>query len=264
MTTKDFIEKYLTIIDKSGSEIPFTLNSVQDHYASIDYSGRDIILKARQQGFSSFILAMFTKDFLAKENSRSVIVADLADNASELLDRVKHYIKAFEASTGSTVPLKYNSKYELYNTELNSRYTIGTADNSDFGRSKTITNLHLSEAAFYKNFLKILASAGSAVVPDGKFIIETTASGFNEFKTFWDSSVLGETGFKPLFYRASDFYEQSFLESEKKRLGRLFDQEYPESAEIAFLTSGEGFFDHLALRQHLERTIEPIGHSLVY
>jgi hypothetical protein len=51
-------------------------------------SGFDVILKARQQGFSSVILAMFTADFLLKENSRSVIVADIDDNATELLDTV--------------------------------------------------------------------------------------------------------------------------------------------------------------------------------
>jgi hypothetical protein len=61
-----------------------------------------------------------------------------------------------------------------------------------------------------------------ALVPTGKAIIETTANGFNEGKELWDRSVLGESGFKPLFYNAEDFYSKSFLEEKKKNLGKDF------------------------------------------
>lgn len=264
MNYKKFIEARFRIIDKTGSEIPFLLNSIQNKYLEQDYTGRDFILKARQQGFSSLILALFTTDFLLKENSRSVIVADIADNASELLDRVKSYIRSYEDITKTKVPLKYNSKYELYNEALQSRYTIGTADNRDFGRSKTITNLHLSEFAFYSDPEKLFAGVMQAVVPEGRVIIETTANGFNFAKDFWDKSRLGETGFKALFYGASEFYSPEFLEQKRKELGRYYEQEYPTNDIDAFLTSGQSFFDTLVLRQHLERTREPIGNDLVY
>ncbi|HEX9008623.1 MAG TPA: hypothetical protein VF837_05170, partial [Patescibacteria group bacterium] len=237
MTTKTFIETYLHLVDKTGTDVPFKLNSIQEKYLTQDFTGHDVILKARQQGFSSVILAMFTKDFIAKENSRSVIVADIADNASELLDRVKYYIKSFEDSAKTKVPLKYNSKYEIFNEAINSRYTIGTADNSDFGRSKTITNLHLSEFAFYPNPEKLFAGAMQAVVPDGKVIIETTANGFNFFKKFWEECKTGERPFKPLFYKASDFYDAPTLATKKLELQDLFQQEYPETDTEAFLAS---------------------------
>jgi hypothetical protein len=264
MNYKKFIEARLRIVDKQGQEIPFVLNAIQSKYLELDYSGRDFILKARQQGFSSLILAMFTADFILKENSRSVIVADISDNATELLDRVKAYIRSYEATTGVTVPLKYNSKYELYNSSMNSRYTIGTADNKDFGRSKTITNLHLSEFAFYPDAQKLFAGVMQAVVPEGRVIIETTANGFNYAKEFWDKCVLNETGFKALFYGASEFYSQEFLESKKRELGRYFEQEYPSDATNAFLTSGASFFNNLVLKEHLGRVREPISHELVY
>jgi len=253
-----FIEENLTIIDKTGKEVPFELNDIQKRFVE-EASGRDIILKARQQGFSSFILAAFTKDFLMKDNSLSVVVADIADNAQDLLARVKWYIKAFEDKNNTKVPLKYNSKYELQNAANNARYIIGTAENTEFGRSKTITNLHFSEAAFYKHFEKLLAGAGTALVPDGKFVIETTANGFNPFKTFYNESELGQTDFQALFYKASDFYDAAFLEKEKKRLGRLFDQEHPESSEIAFITSGDTYFDQDAMRHYLENCKEPMA-----
>lgn len=253
-----FIEDQLTIIDKTGTETPFKLNNIQQAFVE-EATGKDIILKGRQMGFSSFILGAFTSDFIFKENSLSVVVADIADNAGDLLSRVKHYIKAFEQKNNTKVPLKYNSKYELQNAYNNARYIIGTAENTEFGRSKTITNLHFSEAAFYKHFDKLLAGAGTALVPDGRFVIETTANGFNKFKEFYNESELGETEFKAHFFASNRFYDAEFLEKEKKRLGRLFDQEHPSDAETAFITSGSLYLDIDALRWYLSQTKEPIN-----
>lgn len=252
-----FIEDHLTIIDKTGTEVPFTLNDIQRRFVQ-EATGKDIILKGRQMGFSSFILGAFTKDFIFKENSLSVVIADIADNAQDLLARVKHYIQAFEQSTGTKVPLKYNSKYELQNAFNNARYIIGTAENTEFGRSKTITNLHMSEAAFYKHFSKLHAGAGTALVPTGRFVVETTANGFNDFKTFYNDSEMGATDFTAHFYSSFDFYSAEYLEKEKRRLGRLFDQEHPSSAEVAFLTSGELYFNQESLRDLLKMTREPM------
>lgn len=252
-----FIETRLTIIDKNGEVKPFLLNDMQKLFMK-EAEGKDVILKGRQMGFSSLILAVFAGDFLFKENSLSVVVADIADNAQDLLARVKWYIQSYEEATGTKVPLKYNSKYELHNAANNARYIIGTAENHEFGRSKTITNLHFSEAAFYKHFDKILAGAGTALVPTGKFVIETTANGFSPFKSFYNESELGETGFKPHFYTSHGFYPKDFLEAEEKRLGRLFMQEHPKTPLEAFITSGELYFDSDALQYYLKMAKEPM------
>lgn len=252
-----FIEEELTIIDKTGQVIPFKLNDIQRQFVE-DATGKDIILKGRQMGFSSFILGAFTKDFIFTPNSLSVVIADIADNAQDLLARVKHYITAFEEANKTKVPLKYNSKYELQNGANGARYIIGTAENTEFGRSKTITNLHMSEAAFYKHFDKLLAGAGTALIPTGRFVIETTANGFNSFKSFYNDSELGLTDFKAHFYSSHDFYPAEYIEKERKRLGRLFDQEHPSDAQTAFITSGSLFFDMESLRWYLDNCKEQI------
>lgn len=253
-----FIEDQLSIINKEGENVPFRLNAIQAAYVAKS-TNRDIILKARQQGFSSFILAAFTADFLLKENSNSVVVADKSDNAIALLGRVKHYLKAYEEKNKVKVPLKYNSKYQLVNGANNATYTIGTAQEQEFGRSRTITNLHLSEAAFYPNLPSLLAGAAQAVVPTGKLIIETTANGFNAFKTLWDDSTLGHTAYQPLFFRASDFYSPETLEQKRRELGeRLFNQEYPDNPLKAFITSGDSYFNKEAMQHYLETAKEPI------
>ena len=257
-----FIENRLRIINKEGELIPFILNQIQQKYQE-KRSQKDIILKARQQGFSTYTLGEFTADFLLVENSYSVVIADNSDNAIGLLDRVKFFVKEYENITGCKVPLKYNSKYELFNEAMNSRYVIGTAENTEFGRSKTITNLHFSEAAFYRNFRKLLASALQALTPNGRCVIETTANGFNEFKEFWDESVKGETGFQPLFFGASGFYSPEFLAKKKGELKRLYRQEYPDSPLEAFLTSGETYFDSEILGVMLTKIQEPIKFQFI-
>lgn len=244
---KKFIETRLHLINKVGEDVPFLLNLVQDRFLS-ERSGKDVILKARQQGFSSLILAMFTADFILRENTTNVVVADISENAEALLERVKFFLRSYQEITGVSVPLKYNSKYEIQNSLNGSKYSIGTAKNTEFGRSRTITNLHLSEAAFYPNMEKLLAGALQAVIPTGNVIIETTANGYNQFKSHWDKAELGENGFKPLFYKASDFYSQEFLEVKRKELDRMFPQEYPETPLEAFLSSGEPYFDPEALK----------------
>ena len=259
---KRLIESRFLIVDKSSHVVPFILNDIQSKFLIQDYTGRDVIVKARQQGFSSLILALFTADFILKDNQRNVIVADISDNASELLDRVKFFIKSYEDIKKTKVPLKYNSKYELFNEATNSRYTIGTADNVDFGRSKTITNLHLSEAAFYNNLEKMFAGALQAVVPTGRVIVETTANGFNYFKTFWEECKRGERSFNPLFYKASDFYDSEFLSIKQKELRSMYQQEYPETDTEAFLTSGEMYFNADALKDYLHNTKEVITEGI--
>mgnify|MGYP000072153833 CR=1 FL=1 len=263
---KKFIEDTFTIVNKQGVRVPFILNPIQDAYQK-GATDRDIILKARQQGFSSVILARFAVDFLLKDNSYSVVIADSTENAQGLLDRVKQFVEDYAASQGIDASkfLKYNSRRELVNQVIGSHYIIGTAGRHSFGRSKTITNLHFSEAAFYKDFDKLLAGALQAVVPDGYVVVETTANGFNLFKTLWDGAKGGDNNFNPLFFNAKDFYSKEFLDSKRRELGRLYEQEYPDSPEVAFITSGDCYFDVDALRKHLDyaKLLKPIKFQLV-
>lgn len=67
---------------------------------------------------------------------------------------------------------------------------------------------------------------------------------------------MGETGFNNMFFAASLLYGPEFLEQKKKELGRLFSQEYPETPEEAFITSGDTYFDKDAMQDYLKNTQE--------
>lgn len=243
------------IVNKEGQSVPFVANKFQEKFVN-DMSGRDVILKARQCGFSSLILAIFTLDFILKENSRSVVISHDSPSAQKLLDRVKYFIKSAE-DNGLLINLKYNSKNEMVNSDKNSSFYIGASGSKSFGRGDTLTNLHLSEFAFYPDPKAMLASALQAVVPTGRVVIESTANGMNYFKEFWDNSKAGQTGFKTHFFDNS-FYSTEFLNQKKMELAELFSQEYPLTDTEAFLSSGNPFFDQEALKFYLTTVTDPI------
>jgi hypothetical protein len=260
---KSAIEENYEIINKEGKRVKFILNKAQDHFIQ-NLAQYNIVLKDRQLGFSAEILALGTNKFIFGENQRCVSMSHEASATQRLLDRVKFFKDSFERNNNVKIPLKYNSRNELVYGERNNTFYIGTAGSSEFGRGDTITFLHLSEFAFYPDPEKILAGIMQAVVPDGIVFIETTANGFNFFKTVWDEAVMGVRNFKPHFYGPEWEYSKEFLGEKKKQLGRLFVQEYPNTPEEAFLTSGDLYFNSDSLKWYLDRVQDPIKESVIY
>lgn len=269
------------IVDKNEQTIPFIPNSVQTKLVQ-NMCGRDIILKARQEGISSIVLAIFLIDFLLIENSRSVVIAHDKDSTLKLFERVKYYLSAFEQKTGIEVPKRYETKSELVNEKMNSYYYVGTAGSRSFGRSATLTNVHFSELAYYPEPEKIYLSASQAGTPK-RIVIETTANGFGDlFSKMWHNAEEGFSNYKPHFFGWHDHNEYSApdvvareieLTQEERRLKEqykltnnqlawrrqkmmefptkeAFMQEYPISPEEAFITSGSPVFDTDSLQHY--------------
>lgn len=255
------IEDDLLIVDKNQQEVSFILNFPQRHFIE-NMKKKNIILKARQMGFSSLILAFLTCKFIYQENERLVVVSHESSATQKLLDRVKYFIASYERKNNLKLPMKYNSRSEMVNESNNSTFYVGTAGSKSFGRGDTISGLHLSEYAFYSNPEEMLAGVLQALTPQGILFIESTANGFNYYKTLWDEAE--ERGFARHFYDPTWLYTKEFLLQKEKELGRLYPQEYPATAEEAFLTSGDMYFNGDALKWYLENIKEPITSNVVY
>lgn len=252
------IEDNFTIIDKDKKEVDFILNPPQVHFFE-NATDRNVILKARKMGFSSVLLGVACIKFLFGKNERCVSMSFDASASMKQLERAKHFLRSYERKNKVKIPFKYNSKTELVleGTDENGQtYTnalrIGTAKTSSFGRGDDITFLHLTEVSSADNLNELLAGVGEAVVNDTMITLETTANGYNEFKTFWDEAVVGARGYKALFYDPSWEYSEEYLERRRQELGRLFDQEYPMTPELAFIASGEHYFAKDAMKDYLD------------
>jgi len=285
------IEHFFYIVNKQQKKVPFMLNATQKKYYD-EMTWRDKIVKARKEGMSSLIEAIFTVDFLFKPNSYSVVISHETQATEKLLAKVKYYIETRDAPEMIPVELTVSRSGELYNKVTNSRFYIGTAGARAFGRGEDIHNLHLSEAAHYQNW-RMVTGVVEAVPQENKntrIIFETTANGRDNFYQFyWD-----ENGYKRHFYgwQDSDEYRleppkdfmlteeeeilkrkynldnsqlywrrqkiQSIVPLEGHSKEETFKQEYPVNAKEAFLFTGNPYFDPEAIDFYFEQAKPPI------
>jgi len=274
---QNVIQENFRIIDKNEKSVPFQLNSVQAKLEQT-LTGRDIVLKARQEGVSSLALALFTVDFLFLENSRSVCIAHDKDSTIKLFDRVKYFIKSFEDKNEIKVPMTYETRTELVNQSNGAYFYVGTAGSGNFGRSATLTNVHFSEIAFYPQPEKIYLAASQAGTPR-RIIIESTAWGYGDFFfKMWNESINERNMYRAHFFGWQDFHEytapvteridktsveRDLQERFKITDGQLawrrikmtefptetsFQREYPMTPDEAFVSSGNPVFNIASLQ----------------
>jgi hypothetical protein len=252
-TIQRFFANEFTIIDKERVEVPFLLNKAQEHFLH-NLAPLNNVLKNRKQGISSVSLAYAIMKFLLGENERCVSVSFIESSAHQQLQRAKHFLQSYERINSVKVPLKYNSKQELVyegktrdGRSFTNTLRVGSAKSKSFGRGDDITFLHITEAAFADDLQALLSGIGEAVTTNSITILETTANGFDQFKQHWDATERGENTYKNFFYDPFWTYTKEFVEAKRLNLGRLGAQEYPYTAQEAFLNSGDLYFDIEAL-----------------
>ena len=108
------IQKSFLIVDKYHKTVPFILNEPQLQILE-SLRGRDVILKARQEGISSLILALFAIDFISIENIRCVVISHEQGATQKLFDKVKFYLESLEKTFPGELPykLKINSRSSI-------------------------------------------------------------------------------------------------------------------------------------------------------
>ncbi len=147
---KEFIEKYFAILDRDTQQpVPFKFNKVQEKYYNMlksehpDMEGvRDMVLKARQEGMSSFILALFAVDFLLIPYSVSICISHRKDSTDLLFKKVKFYIDSYCQKKGmnATQLLKSDNKNLIENASNHASFYIGTASAKVGGRGGSAKN----------------------------------------------------------------------------------------------------------------------------
>ncbi len=260
---EQFMPDNFKIIDKEKNPVVFTPNPAQHSLNTFLSKFYDIlVLKARKMGFSSDALAIGATKFLTGHNEKCVSMSFEQGAAEKQLARAKYYIKTYQEKNDIKVPLKYNTKNQMvwegsYETDrgtvehFQNVLQVGSAGNTAFGRGDDITFLHLTEVSL-ADVYELMAGVGEACLPKAHKILETTAAGFNTYKKFWDESMMDITGFACLFYSPLWEYDEEYVANKRNKLGRLGMQEFPMTPEEAFVTSGDGYFDNMALYKLLD------------
>ncbi|HEV2397778.1 MAG TPA: terminase [Candidatus Sulfotelmatobacter sp.] len=224
-TTLDFlIRKLLRIRVKKGGIRYLRLNRAQQEY-SRRCTQRNIVLKARQVGITTYIAARFFIQTITRPGTVTVQVAHNDESAEAIFKIVHRFWEKLPNSglqRGALLKSRSNVRQIVF-PRLDSEYRVETADNNA-GRGMTIHNLHCSEVSRWpRGGEETLASLRAAVVPDGEVVLESTPRGASGlFYEEWQKA--GEQGYTKHFFPW--WYERSYKEDVSKRpVGALTDEE---------------------------------------
>jgi len=277
-----FANEQIKILPKDASKgfIPFELNIAQrivnekiEEQRKSTGKVRAIVLKARQQGLSTYTTArVFWKSYFNAYN-KSVVMAHDSATSDALFTMSRNTIQ-YMADDFRPSFKKSNAK-EIMFEHNDSGYRLYTAGSPEAGRGTTPTIAHLSEVAFWTHDEKILAGLFQGISEsDGtEVILESTANGVgNAFHRLWLGAVRGENEYIAIFipwFLTPEYTREAPVDfklepeeiiiKEKFNLsnGQLywrrlkisesgsdkFRQEYPATPEEAFIVSGSNVFD---------------------
>jgi hypothetical protein len=157
--------------------VPFIPNEAQLRLLD-DLHHRNIILKARQLGFTTLIAVYFLDCALFRADVRAAIIAQAEDVAKTIFrDKVQFAYNNLPASLRQAMPLGRDSQSELLFAHNNSSIRVATS-----ARSGTLQYLHVSEfgkicAKFPDRASEVITGSIPAVTTNGVIFIESTAEG---------------------------------------------------------------------------------------
>jgi len=294
---KYYAEKALKIRTKEGEIKPLIFNTPQSRLHALCQQQmaetgmvRVIILKARQQGFSTYVAGRGLFKTSQNKAQKALVMAHVAKSSTALFDMVRRY---YEHLPEALKPQKkYSSRKELSFNLLDSSYVVDTAGGTGVARGETITFLHASEAAFWpasngrEIFNGLVQALPMAAGSEG--YIESTANGMSGlYREMWQAAELGESQWWPFFspwfadpsYRVTPpkswerSYEEKGLAKEFglddaqlywRRLKiaenglELFHQEYPAYPDEAFLSTGRPVFHPDQITKALRERTPPV------
>jgi len=262
-----FAERYLKIVDIHGLETTLKLNQAQKQvFEKLKTENHLMILKARKLGSTTFIAGYFLWKALFKKNTKIAVVAH-TDEASKAIFSIYQF---FYKNLPNHIRVRaLHDRSNTLKLATGSMIKVGTASSESF-RGQTYQYIHASEYAFWPNLGKTIAGLFGTAEANATVILESTANGLNEAYEMWQS----ENGFDKMFmgWTIDDRYTRknpafkdfSKLErqyAQKHNLTdpqrnwmvqvlrtkcannwQIFNQEFPVSAEMAFVTSGSRFF----------------------
>jgi hypothetical protein len=278
-TVRDAMITHLLKIRRKGKGLGWLeLNRAQQEYSQ-QCSQRNIVLKARQVGVTTYIAARFFVQTITRPGTLTVQVAHTEDSAQAIFSIVRRFYENLPARMrrGALRTSRSNVR-QLVFPALDSEYRVETADDNA-GRGMTIHNLHCSEVSRWgRGGIETLASLRAAVVPEGETVLESTANGAaGVFYEEWQKAE--ETGYTRHFFpwwfdhsyreevskgeilplteeemalvKLHELTEEQIAWRRKqwKTMRGLAEQEYAEDAVSCFLASGECVFDMAAIEQ---------------
>lgn len=177
-----------SIVTDDGLEMRFTPNPEQLDF--VDHLWfRNLVLKARQLGFTTAIDILGLDQCLFNDNFTTVIICDSLPNAEKIFrNKVKRVYERLPKLVRDLAPIERETTSELIFTNGSSISVTTSA------RSGTVNFLHVSEMGkiarkYPEKAREIITGSFEAVPKDGMIIVESTAEGNSGW--FHDACIEG-------------------------------------------------------------------------
>lgn len=242
---------------------------------------RIIILKGRQMGLSTVTEGLLFSWCFMFPGTNALVLSHDREKSEGIFEMAKlmwdtwPFKSLFTTSRASTKRLSW--------VETLSNFRVATAKGEHVGRGSTIQAVHGSEVAFWENAEELMPPLNEAVPmsPGSIIVLESTANGVGGFfYETWMAAERGESDYIPMFFawwkhpeytvkrhnlsqRMLTSRELALQERYGLDLNQLawrrrkirtnnwdedkFDEEYPVSPDVAFLSTGRNVFDLEAL-----------------
>jgi len=209
LSFRDYARSFLKIKTKAGQIVPLVFNTVQTQILETVERAmqegkllRFLILKARQEGVSTFFEALMYHRANTRFHHKALIVGHEMESSNNLYEMVKRYYDNLEPHVKPE--LQASNEKKIAWGRLDSEIKVMSAESREnLARSSTFQDLHLTEVAFWPGARASLGALLQTVadLPDSTMIvIESTANGIgNEFYNLWQRSKAGLTDFIPIF-----------------------------------------------------------------
>jgi hypothetical protein len=276
----------LKVRDREGRESPLLANAVQREFER-NRGQRNIVLKARQMGMTTWIAARF---FLKTITARGVMTVQVAHTreAAEGIFRMVQRFWEFLPDKLRDGPLRRSraNMGQMRFSELDSEFRVLSAGDEGAGRGLTMQNLHCSEVSRWPRAAgETLAGLRAALAPGGELVIESTPNGaYGCFYEEW--GLAGPEGNGTVRHFFPWWMEDTYVSApvtnyadEERGLAEKYNlspeqigfrrglqasyrglrsQEFAEDAETCFRATGDCCFEVAAVEARLAEAREPI------
>ena len=285
-----FAEQFLVVRSKDGKPSKLRANAVQKAFEK-RRGERNIVLKARQMGLTTWAAARFFIRTITQPGSLTLEVAHTQESAEDIFRIVHRFLDWLpdELRNGALRTSRANARQIVF-PEIDSQYRVVSAGERNAGRGLTVQNLHCSELARWPGDpAETLAGLRASMTPGAEMILESTPEGAGGcFYEEWQKA--GETGMVRHFfpwwmerrYRGEAAEPGSITAEERELMKRhrldaeqiayrrqirssfrgLARQEYAEDEESCFLSSGDSVFEKDRIEERMRELPEPAERRL--
>lgn len=268
------------IVDRNSNSIPFNLNPVQEDVLDNIHS-RNIVLKARQLGMSTFAVLLLLDEVLFTENLSAGIVSYSLEHAQHIFKKIIghaldtlpkeiKYLAGILQRSAREISFNNGSSLRVDTTLRGGSYPLVLI--SEFGKT-CARNPQKAE--------EVITGTLQAVPKDGKVIIESTGEGNEGYFAEMVMSAsrrgnhnLSELDYKLFFYswleepsyyiedsvnidvQLTDYFnkiekeigrkitqgQRNWYAVQTRVLGEKIKQEFPSTVSEAFLSSSDAFY----------------------